>query len=270
MENLQLFNFNSNQIRIVIDNSGDTLFCANDITSILGYSNGRDAISKHCKSSGVAKRDIGVQTGVKSDGSPSIQQIATTFITEPNLYRLIVKSQLPEAERFESFIFDEVLPTIRKHGAYMTSNLIEEAISNPDLIIQLATNLKAEREEKQRLRITSELQQQELADMKPKALFADSVSASSGSVLVADLARVIIQNGVPMGQNRLFEWLRSNGYLCKKGEYYNLPTQRAMEMGVFEVKKTSISKPDGTVLVSNTTKVTGKGQVYFVNKFLQP
>lgn len=259
MDKLQLFNFNNNQIGIVIDEKNEPLFCASDITKILGYSNGRDAISKHCKEKGVVKRDTLTNGGVQS----------VTYINESNLYRLVAKSKLPEAEKFESWVFEDILPSIRKHGAYMTSDIIEEAISNPDLIIQLATNLKAEREEKQRLRLIAEEQQKAINESKPKVLFADSVATSKDSVLVAELARILKQNGVDIGQNRLFEWLRRNGYLCSKGEYYNLPTQRAMEMGLFEVKKSSIDKPDGTILVTNTTKVTGKGQVYFVSKFIK-
>ena len=134
-------------------------------------------------------------------------------------------------------------------------------IENPDFAIQLLQNLKEERT--RRLAIEAE---REAA--RPKELFADAVATSDRSCLVAELAKILQQNGVNIGQNRLFEWLRTNGYLCSKGEYYNQPTQRAMEMGLFEVKKTAINKPDGSVLVSCTTKVTGKGQVYFVNKFL--
>ena len=113
-----------------------------------------------------------------------------------------------------------------------------------------------------------ERQQKQIEAMRPKALFADAVACSDRSCLVSELAKILSQNGISIGQNRLFRWLRANGYLCGKGEYYNQPTQRAMEQGLFEIKKTAITKPDGTVLTTTTTKITGKGQVYFVNKFL--
>lgn len=129
------------------------------------------------------------------------------------------------------------------------------------MLIRLATNLKEERAK--RIEAENTIKQQQ-----PKVLFADAVATSERSCLVAELAKILQQNGVNIGQNRLFGWLRDNGYLCSKGEYYNQPTQRAMELGLFEVKKTAINKPDGSVLVSCTTKITGKGQVYFVNKFL--
>jgi phage antirepressor YoqD-like protein len=147
---------------------------------------------------------------------------------------------------------------LMKHGA---TALNPENLLDPDYVIKVMTALKEERAEK-------ELAQSQVREMAPKALFADAVSTSSRSCLIGELAKILKQNGVEIGQNRLFEWLRSKGYLGVRGEYRNLPTQRAIEMGLFEINKTTINKPDGTVLVSNTTKVTGKGQIYFVNKFL--
>lgn len=147
---------------------------------------------------------------------------------------------------------------LMRHG---TTALNPESLLDPDYVIKVMTALKKERAEK-------ELAQSQAREMAPKALFADAVSASSDSCLIGELAKILKQNGIEIGQNRLFEWLRSHGYLGVRGEYRNLPTQRAIEMGLFEIKKTAINKPDGTVLVSNTPKVTGKGQIYFVNKFL--
>lgn len=147
---------------------------------------------------------------------------------------------------------------LMRHGA---TALNPESLLDPDYVIKVMTALKKERAEK-------ELAQSQVREMAPKALFADAVSASSDSCLIGELAKILKQNGIEIGQNRLFEWLRSHGYLGVRGEYRNLPTQRAIEMGLFEIKKTAINKPDGTVLVSNTPKVTGKGQIYFVNKFL--
>ena len=259
MDKLQIFkNSQFGEVRVVTTENGEPLFVAKDVCDILGITKHRDALSR---------LDDDERGSVRVDTLGGVQEVGA--ITEGGLYTLIIRSDKPEAKPFRKWVTSEVLPSIRKHGAYMTSDIIEEAISNPDLIIQLATNLKAEREEKQRLRLIAEQQQKAIEDSKPKVLFADSVTTSKDSVLVAELARILKQNGVDMGQNRLFEWMRQKGYLCSKGEYYNLPTQRAMEMGLFEVKKSSIDKPDGTILVTNTTKVTGKGQVYFVSKFIK-
>ena len=183
------------------------------------------------------------------------------YSPEKDVYRLIMRSNLPDAEKFQDWVCDEVLPSIRKYGAYMTNETLEKALTSPDFLIQLATNLK---EEKQK-RIEAE---QKIQKDAPKVLFADAVSTSQRSCLVAELAKILQQNGVNIGQNRLFTWMRENGYLCQKGQYYNQPTQKAMELGLFELKQTSITKPDGSVLVTTTTKVTGKGQIYFVEKFL--
>lgn len=189
------------------------------------------------------------------------RQQETTFVNEDGLYDVILDSRKPQARAFRKWITSEVLPSIRKHGAYMTQETIEKALTSPDFLIQLATNLK----EEQQRRIEAE---RTIKANAPKVLFADAVSASQRSCLVAELAKILQQNGINIGQNRLFAWMRKNGYLCSRGQYYNQPTQKAMELGLFELKQTTITKPDGTVLVTTTTKITGKGQVYFVNKFL--
>lgn len=201
------------------------------------------------------------------------QQIAT-FVSEDGLYDVILDSRKPEAKKFRKWVTSEVLPTIRSHGAYMTPQKIEEVLANPDLIIGLATQLK---EERQRVEALSQDvvmlgaktidQEKALAAAAPKVLFADCVTGSEKSILVADLAKILKQNGIEIGQNRLFVWLRDHGYLCSKGAYYNRPTQKAMELGLFEVIERTIGAPDKE-LTTFTTKVTGKGQLYFVNKFL--
>ena len=155
----------------------------------------------------------------------------------------------------------DVVESIRKHGAYMTPEKIEEVLLNPDTIIQLATTLK----EEQQKRIQAERQ---LEEQKPKVIFADAVSTSRTSILVGELAKIMRQNGIDTGQNRLFQWLRDNGYLIKrKGTDYNMPTQYSMDLGLFEVKETVITHTDGHTSISKTPKVTGKGQIYFINKF---
>ena len=242
MNELQVFENNQfGQMRTITEN-GNTLFCGSDVAKALGYTNAPDALTRHCR--GIVKRDTPTSSGVQT----------MSFITEGDVYRLITHSKLPTAEKFERWVFDEVLPTVRQTGAYMTPETIEKVLMNPDTIISLATQLK-------------ELQTKVEQD-KPKVLFADAVAASHTSILIGDLAKLIRQNGVEVGQNRLFQWLRDNGYLCSTGERYNLPTQKSMELKLFEVKETTISNPDGSIRVTRTTKVTGKGQAYFVNKFL--
>lgn len=233
-----------------VEADGAVEFCGKDAAVALGYANANDALKRHCK--GVVKR-YPLQT---PGGTQDIR-----FISEPDLYRLIAHSKLPNAQKFESWIFATVLPSIRKHGGYLTPEKVEEALTDPDTIIRLATNLKEERAKRQEL----EAENRELA---PKALFADAVAASDNTMLVGELAKLLASNGIHIGQNRLFAWLRGNGYLMKQGSWKNMPTQRSMDMGLFVVKETAITHADGHVTVSRTPKVTGKGQQYFVSRFL--
>lgn len=233
-----------------VEVDGAVEFCGKDAAVALGYANANDALKRHCK--GVVKR-YPLQT---PGGTQDIR-----FISEPDLYRLIAHSKLPNAQKFESWIFATVLPSIRKHGGYLTPEKVEEALTDPDTIIRLANNLKEERAKRQEL----EAENRELA---PKALFADAVAASNNTMLVGELAKLLASNGINIGQNRLFAWLRGNGYLMKDGSWKNMPTQRSMDMGLFVVKETAITHADGHVTLSRTPKVTGKGQRYFVGRFL--
>lgn len=184
------------------------------------------------------------------------------FIPENIFYKLCFKAENHTAIAFQDKVTDEILPAIRKHGAYLTPQKIEEVLLNPDTIISLATQLKAERE--QRMALESKVEQD-----KPRVLFAAAVETAKTSILVGEFAKILKQNGVDMGQNRFFEWLRENGYLIKrKGTDWNMPTQRSMEAGLFEIKETAIAHADGHTTISKTTKVTGKGQTYFVGIFL--
>lgn len=184
------------------------------------------------------------------------------FIPENIFYRLAMKAKNEAAEKFQAKIADEVIPSIRKHGAYITSETVDRMIESPEFGIKLLTALKEEQAKRREL-------EQQAAEDAPKVLFADSVSASNTSILVSDLAKLLRQNGVDIGGNRLFAWMRENGYLVRrKGADYNMPTQKSMEMGLFEVKETVITHSDGHVTTNKTPKVTGKGQVYFINKFL--
>lgn len=236
----------------VIERNGEPWFIGKEIATVLGYKNASDALIKHVddEDKGVAKRDT-------LGGKQNI-----VIINESGLYSLILSSKLEKAKAFKRWVTHEVIPAIRKHDGYLTDEKIEEVLNDPDTIIKLATSLKEERARR------AETERQ-LEAAKPKMIFADAVSASDCTVLIGDLAKLIKQNGHPVGQKRLFEWLRNNGYLIKRyGADYNSPTQRAMELGLFKIKETAITHSDGHVTVSKTVKVTGKGQQYFINKFL--
>jgi len=196
------------------------------------------------------------------DGT-KLQPGPETFIPENIFYRLAMKAKNETAERFQSMVADEILPSIRKHGAYMTPETIDKMISSPEFGIKLLTALKDEKEKVKSLTAKVE------AD-HPKVLFADSVAASQTNILIGELAKILKQNGHEIGQNRLFEWMRKNGYLISRmGTDYNMPTQKSMEMGLFKIKETVVNHSDGHVSVSKTPKVTGKGQLYFVNRLAQ-
>lgn len=249
MSNIQIFNNpDFGEVRTMEEN-GAVLFCGSDVAKALGYAVPRKALFDHCK--GVLKRNIPTSGGIQE----------MSFIPESDLYRLVFSSKLPTAEKFTDWVTSEVLPTIRRHGMYATPDTLEKMLADPDTTIKLLETIKQERAARLALEAQAE------AD-KPKVLFADAVSASHSSILVGDLAKLLRQNGVEIGQNRLFRLLREKGYLCSHGERYNLPTQRSMDRGWFQVKETTINQPDGSIRITRTVKVTGKGQQYFINLFL--
>lgn len=250
MNDMKLFeNPEFGNVRTLETDDGKVMFCGKDVAKSLGYVNPSKALSDHCK--GVTKCYT-LTNGGKQELS---------FIPESDVYRLAFGSKLPNAERFTDWVTEEVIPSIRKHGAYMTADTIKKAMQSPDFIIQLATELKSEQEKNRQLESKIE------AD-KPKTIFADAVSVSHSSILIGDLAKLIRQNGYEIGQKRLFAWMRDNGYLIKSGSSTNLPTQYSMERGWFEIKETTVTHSDGHTTISKTTKVTGKGQIYFINLFL--
>ena len=211
--------------------------------------------------------EIGFHTSVENSSPTSGGNGVTTcghdgFIPENIFYRLAMKAKNEAAEKFQAKIADEVIPSIRKHGAYITPETVDRMIESPDFGIKLLTALKDEQARRKAL-------EEQAENDAPKVLFADSVSASKTSVLIFDLAKLLRQNGVNIGGNRLFAWMRENGYLVRrKGMDYNMPTQKSMEMGLFEVKETVITHSDGHITTNKTPKVTGKEHVYFINKFL--
>lgn len=233
-------------IRTVVKDS-EPWFVGKDVAIALGYEKPTDAARKH-----VDPEDRGIS---KMETPSGLQTM--TIINESGLYSLILSSKLPTAKKFKHWVTSEVLPSIRKTGGYISG---QESMSDSELMAKAL--LVAQRQIEQR--------DARIAEMQPKALFADSVCTSKSSILVGELAKIIKQNGVDMGQNRLFEWLRSNGYLIRrKGTDYNMPTQRAMELKLFEIKETVVNHADGHQTTNKTPKVTGKGQVYFINLLLK-
>lgn len=245
--NLQLFAFEGNQVRTLkID--GEPWFVGKDIAEILGYSNTNKALKDHVDEED--KRGYRIVT-------PLGKQTAKV-INESGLYSLILSSKMPNAKKFKHWVTSEVLPAIRKHGAYMTDEKAFDVVNNKnglaDLLQQAADQLKQK-----------DIQ---IEKMKPKALFADAVATSKNDILIGQLAKILKQNGYNTGQNRLFKWLREHHYLCAKGIRYNQPTQKAMNLGLFKVRERTVNNPDGSTRITVTTKVTGKGQQYFINRFL--
>lgn len=272
MENqLQLFNFKGNQVRTVTIND-DPYFVGKDVAEILGYKDLNRAINQHVDSDdrkALSRKNSGDSYATLWSLNDWTNKVV---ITESGVYSLIFSSELPQAKEFKHWVTSDVLPTIRKHGAYMTNEKIEEVLLNPDTIIKLATELKKEREG--RMMAERKIQQD-----RPKVVFADAVSVSNTPILIGELAKILKQNGVEtlevdgktlaMGPNNLFKWMRANNYLIsRKGTDYNSPTARAMNMGLFRIKESTHVSGDGVVKITKTPKVTGKGQQYFINKFL--
>ena len=252
---LQVFSYEGNEIRTVQRN-GEPWWILKDVCAVLEIGNSRD-VTTRLDDDEKAAVDI-----VDTSSNGTTQSRSVTVVSESGLYSTILLSRKPEAKKFKRWVTHEVLPAIRKHGAYLTPTKLEEIMNDPDAWIKVLTALKEERAAKERLQL-------EAAENKPKVVFADAVSVSEGTILIGELAKILKGNGVEIGQNRLFERLRQDGYLIKrKGTDYNAPTQRAMELGLFKVKETAITHSDGHVTISKTTKVTGKGQQYFINLFL--
>ena len=249
MEAIKIFeNDRFGEVRVA-GTSENPLFCLADVCKILGLR--VDAVQSRLT-------DAPIQIGV-TDSIGREQQM--NFVNEKNLYKVIMRSDKPQAEPFQDWVCGEVLPSIRKHGAYMTNDTLEKALTSPDFLIQLATNLK----EEQQKRIEAE---RKVTEAAPAVAFTKAVQSANSSCLIGELAKLIAQNGYSIGEKRLFAWMRDNGYLGKHGERYNIPNQQYVEQGLFELKKGVRSGDNGVLHTTITPKVTGKGQVYFVNKFL--
>lgn len=253
MTDLQIFNSPEFGAIRTIEKDGEPWFVGKDVATSLGYAKPLNALATHIDEDDSLKQGL-------TDNMGRMQE--TIFINESGLYSLVLSSKLPTAKKFKRWVTNEVIPSIRKHGAYMTPETLEKVLLSPDTLMQLAQNLKDEQEKRKALEAQIESQ-------KPADLFTGAVETSKTSILIGELAKMLKQNGVNIGQNRLFEWLRQHGYLIKRnGTDYNMPTQRSMDMGLFEIKETTINNPDGSIKINKTSKVTGKGQVYFINLFL--
>lgn len=248
---LQVFSYEGNDVRTV-QRGDETWWVLRDVCDVLSLTTPA-RVAERLEEDEVSLTHIIDALGRKQE---------TTIVSESGLYNVILRSDKPEAKNFKRWVTHEVLPTIRRHGAYLTPAKLEEMMNDPDAWIKVLTALKEERAAKEQLQL------QAAAD-KPKVVFADAVSVSDGTILIGELAKILKGNGIEIGQNRLFEKLRQDGYLIKRqGTDYNAPTQKAMELGLFRVKETAITHSDGHVTISKTTKVTGKGQQYFINLFL--
>ena len=252
MNELQIFNSEEfGEIR-TITKDNEPMFCLADVCKALEISNVGN-VKQRLSEKGIHTADTPTKGGLQK----------MIFINEANLYKTIFQSRKDSAERFTEWVTSEVLPSIRKNGGYIAG---QETLSDEELLSKALMVAQRKIEEKNNI---IAMQDSRIQGMIPKEIFADAVSASHTSILVGDLAKLICQNGVQIGQKRLFEWLRENNFLIKSGTSRNMPKQRYVEQGLFEVKESNIQNPDGSVRITKTTKVTGKGQVYFVNKFLK-
>lgn len=247
MNEIQIFNNPEfGQMRtLTIQN--EPWFVGKDLAQVLGYVNTKDALHRHVDAEDKGGSQITTPSGTQE----------MTIINESGLYSLILSSKLPGAKKFKRWVTGEVLPAIRKNGGYIKG---QEELSDSEIMAKALMVAQRTIDSKNKL----------ITEMQPKALFADSVAASSNTLLVGELAKILRQNGVDMGEKRLFQWMRDNGYLVKrKGADYNMPTQRSMEMGLFRIKETVVSHSGGYTSVNKTPKITGKGQQYFISLFLE-
>lgn len=251
MSDVQLYSFDGNQVRALTDEHGEPWFVAKDVCAVLGYANPSKAINDH----------VDDEDKLNNETLSSIGQRGGWLVNESGLYSLIITSKMPNAKAFKRWVTSEVLPSIRRHGAYATDKVIDKVLDDPDFGIRLLTQLKDERARRRDAERTIEAQ-------RPKVLFADAVASGGRDILVGELAKILRQNGVDTGQNRLFDRLRREGYLMRRNGVPNMPTQRSADLGLFRVVENAVTHSDGHVTATYTTKVTPKGQQYFVNRYL--
>jgi len=263
MSNIQIFNNpRFGNVRVASTENKEPLFCAMDLCAALGYANGRKAVADHCDEWDVTKCD----TPTKNQWGVEVLQ-RMTYVNESGMYALVLGSKLQSAKEFKRWLTKDVLPSIRKHGIYATETTIDSIIADPDNGIKLLTALKEERQQRKLAEDKVALLEEVTRVQAPKVVFADAITGSQTNILIRDLAKLIQQNGYNIGEKRLYQWLRDNGYLCTFGQNYNKPMQRYVEQGLFFIKEGAHSE-SGVVVSNFTTMVTGKGQQYFINKFI--
>lgn len=248
---IQRFDFKGAALRTLIDENGEPWFVAKDVCDVLGYANASKAISDHVDS----------EDKLNNESLSSLGQRGGWLVNESGLYSLVLSSKLPTAKEFKRWVTHEVLPQIRKTGGYIPTSEADDDMT----ILAKAVMIGQRTMEQQQRKIAA--QQTRIVELEPKARFADAVAASDGTCLVGELAKMLRQNGMDIGQNRLFRLLQADGYLGKSGSNRNVPTQRAMELGLFRIKETTVTHADGHTTVSRTPKVTGKGQRYFIDRY---
>lgn len=236
-------------VRAIRDENGEPMFVAKDVCAILELKNPRSTLA-------LLDED---EKGVHIVDTPGGEQ-QMTIVTEPGFYKLVMRSRKPEAKAFQRWVTHEVLPALRRDGGYMVAR-----DETPEQTMARAVLLAQQTIDRQKSRIAG--LEAENEEMRPKALFADAVAASDGTCLIGEFAKMLRQNGVDIGQNRLFAMLREDGYLGKVGQNRNVPTQRSMELGLFRIKETAITHSDGHVTINRTPKLTGKGQRYFIERY---
>lgn len=252
---IQKFDFKGAPLRTLTDGAGEPWFVAKDVCDILGMSNPSMAVT-------ALDKDEVAQIDPKDYlGSENRSNQAVNIVSEPGLYKLIMRSRKPEAKEFQRWVTHEVLPQIRKTGGYIPASETDDDMT----ILAKAVMIGQRTMEEQKRRIAE--QQSRIVELEPKALFADAVAASDGTCLVGELAKMLRQNGLNIGQNRLFQLLRDDGFFGKSGSNRNVPTQKAMDLGLFRIKETAVTHSDGHVTISRTPKVTGKGQRYFIARY---
>lgn len=264
MNNLKIFeNEEFGQLSVIVKNNKEYIE-AIEVATILGYSNPRDAICRHCDKEGIVFSDVGVVTGYRKDNSEIIQVVSKKFIDEGNLYRLIIRSKLPTAKRFENWIVNDVLQSIRKDGVYMSEEIINKTLDDPDFIIEIATKLKYERQQRRLLEEKANHLEATITIDKPYTNFGKSIATSSDAITIGQFAKVLNNNNINIGRNRLFSILRDNGYLIKCGKDKNMPKQLYVAQGLFKVSESIVRTVEGDLLTA-TTLITGKGQMYFLD-----
>lgn len=251
---IQRFEFKGAALRTLTDENGEPWFVAKDVCDVLELSNVGQAL---------ARLDDDEKSSITlNDGTPGNPNKA--IVSESGLYALVLASRKPEAHEFKRWVTHEVLPQIRKTGGYIPTTDVDDDMT----ILAKAVMIGQRTMEEQKRRIAE--QSEHIKVLEPKARFADAVAASDDTCLIGELAKMLLQNGIPVGQNRLFRLLRAEGYLGKSGSNRNMPTQRAMELGLFRIKETTVTHADGHVTINRTAKVTGKGQTYFISRYCPP